>query len=634
MIASPLRYSVLCALVFAGLAALATQGSRLGLLPALLLLPFVAWPAWLGPAYAATVARIDARSSLRDGENPWWAPLLGGALLRQVAAVPVAVLAAGSLGWMLVADARLALGWVALAALLNYVLAVLLASRTAALRPYARPRPVLRLSPLATAAVLTLVWAGLGPSNGAAGATLAERIAAEPRYGGSSTLLAWGVDWTGLLNGAQAWGADWAARQGIGPLAAAWRLGGAFAQFWLLGLALSGLLLPPGALRRILRPTAADEPPPVGSRRLAVASFALSFLLLATVTGAARLEAWAAALQHPVALAQAPGVAPPPASAAPARPGRDAVPRPGAPLAGLPTPSDIRLGIEAERIGDLACPVGTIAGIERLDAATRTWLAEQREELDAAARRGFAAMRGNVAGYLDWYYSLPAEYARTGHLLLGDIEDHLSGELHLALGQGDPLAPLATAVERMAGNPERLRDWRAERARLLGGCRDLALPVDDWAVTYTAVEPGQLLLAGPSVEALDLRARLGGASAAAAAGGLAGALVASAAGKLLAKEAFGLAAEAVAKFAVGKTAGWLGGAAAGAGAGAVGGSVVPGVGTAAGAVVGGVVGAVGAWVATDYVLLELEEAISREAFEREILDAIDQAEAEFLASLQ
>jgi hypothetical protein len=41
----------------------------------------------------------------------------------------------------------------------------------------------------------------------------------------------------------------------------------------------------------------------------------------------------------------------------------------------------------------------------------------------------------------------------------------------------------------------------------------------------------------------------------------------------------------------------------------------------------------GAWIATDYALLALDEAASREGFEREILAAIDEAEAEFLASL-
>jgi hypothetical protein len=46
-----------------------------------------------------------------------------------------------------------------------------------------------------------------------------------------------------------------------------------------------------------------------------------------------------------------------------------------------------------------------------------------------------------------------------------------------------------------------------------------------------------------------------------------------------------------------------------------------------------VVGGLGIGVATDWALLRLEEAISREAFEAEILAAIDAAEAEALAGL-
>jgi phage tail tape-measure protein len=77
----------------------------------------------------------------------------------------------------------------------------------------------------------------------------------------------------------------------------------------------------------------------------------------------------------------------------------------------------------------------------------------------------------------------------------------------------------------------------------------------------------------------------------------------------------------------------MGGAAAGAGGGALAGSIVPVLGTTVGAAVGGVLGGVAAWIGTDYALLALDEAISREGFEAEILLAIDEAEAEFLSSL-
>jgi len=64
------------------------------------------------------------------------------------------------------------------------------------------------------------------------------------------------------------------------------------------------------------------------------------------------------------------------------------------------------------------------------------------------------------------------------------------------------------------------------------------------------------------------------------------------------------------------------------------GSVVPVVGTAAGAVMGGIAGGTAAWLATDYVLIKLEEYISRESFKREILYGINEQKAEVMRTLE
>lgn len=635
MIASPARYSVLSAAVLGGLGWLALQGAGLGLLPALLLGPLVAWPSWLALAYAAAVRKAQARAVLREGEAPWWGPFLGGALLRQAAAVPLALLAAWSVGWWLVAEGTGGLLWVAAAAALLYPAARLVARQTRALRPYARLRPVLVAAPPIAALALTAAWAVLVGLEAMGEGTLAESVAAQPRYEGSSALMAWAVDAMAVLNGGRAWGLAWAEGR-VGWLATLWRLGAAFAQFWLIAGAFAAFLLPAGEARRILRASDADEAPPAGAGRAALAGFLLALLGGAFVAAAAEGEAWATQGRAPRALAEAPGLPSPVggggggegprlASAADRAPGR-AAPR-------LPAPTAMRLLIEAERLGDLACPAGTIAGVTRLDERLRAVLSAQRAAVEAAARQGFGAMRANVGGYLDWYYSLPAEYARTGHLLVGDAEEYLAGQFRRHLEAGAPMAPLLEAAEGMAGNAGMIAEWRAGREALLGACAEALPPPDDGVLVTLAEAPAALLTAGPSVEALDLRGRLGGAGAAGAAGGLAGALVGKAAGKLVAKEAFGLAAGALGKLALGKAAGWAGGAAAGAGGGALAGSVVPGLGTAAGAAVGGVLGGIGAWIATDYVLLGLEEALSRESFEAEIRAAIDEAEAEFLASL-
>ena len=629
MIASPLRYSILCALVLGGLAFLAAQEARLGLVPALLLLPMVAWPAWLALAYPAAVRRIEARASLRGGERPWWGPLLGGAMWRQVAAVPVACLAAWSLCWRLLAEGWVTLAWAAAMAVLVYATAWVLTGRMAPLKAYARPRPILLAAPWIASAMLTMIWALTFGLASLGDGSLAQAVSREPRYEGASALLAWASDATGLLNGARAWTSAWVERQGAWPVAAAWQALGAFGQFWLLALVFAGLLLPPRAARRILRPSDAEEPLPVGPRRAAVAGFGGAILFLFAVSLLARLEGWATLRHSPQAFAEAPGLATPALAEHLSPLSPEADPRPSGSVSGLPTPSEIRRAVEAERLGELVYPQGTIVGLDGLDQGLRAVLTAQREGIEAAAREGFGTMRANVPAYLDWYYSLPAEYARTGHLLIGDAGSYLEEQLRGHLEIGEPLAPLRAAVEDLAGNPERLAEWRQARQALLGGCGTAFLPPDHGALVTTASAPGDILLRGPSVQALDLRTRVGGASVAGGAGGLVGMAV----GKLVAKEAFGLAGEALGKLALGKAAGWMGGAAAGAGGGALAGSVVPVLGTTVGAAVGGVLGGVVAWIGTDYALLALDEAISREGFEAEILLAIDEAEAEFLTSL-
>jgi hypothetical protein len=126
---------------------------------------------------------------------------------------------------------------------------------------------------------------------------------------------------------------------------------------------------------------------------------------------------------------------------------------------------------------------------------------------------------------------------------------------------------------------------------------------------------------------LSLRQRLGVSAAAGVAGSLAVGLAAGRlddriAGKLI----FRLASETLLKAAAGRAAGAGAGFAAGIGAGAAAGAAAgtlaaPGPGTVAGGVLG-ILGGVAAFLATDWLLLELEESVSREDFRREIMNSI------------
>jgi len=242
---------------------------------------------------------------------------------------------------------------------------------------------------------------------------------------------------------------------------------------------------------------------------------------------------------------------------------------------------------------------------------------------------GFDAARGRVPTFLDGYYSLTAEYLRTFHLVSGDADDFLRGQLTETLDMDGAFARFRVAADAL-GAPLPA-DTLGLRDRLLAECG--RLPPDRAVLRITAAAPEALLEWGPDVDAIAFEARLAASGLGGVAGGVAGTIAGKVIAKLVASEVFALAAETVAKLALGKAAGGLGGVTAGAGAGALAGSVVPGVGTTVGAVVGGVLGGLAVAVATDYALLEIEEAVSREAFGAEILASLDAAEAELLASL-
>ena len=104
------------------------------------------------------------------------------------------------------------------------------------------------------------------------------------------------------------------------------------------------------------------------------------------------------------------------------------------------------------------------------------------------------------------------------------------------------------------------------------------------------------------------------------------------ASRIAAKPVFKAAVNVVIKKII-RSTGLGSGIAGGAAVGGSVGSAVPGLGTAAGTVVGGIAGGVAAWLATDYVLIKLEEYISRESFNKEIINGIHEQKTEVMRAL-
>jgi hypothetical protein len=627
VIASPARLAVVSLVILGLLALAAVTGPAMPLAETGAVVLVVAVPVWLVLASLSAVRMAHQGAML---ERPVWWLWLGHPLRCLVATGP-ALMAGAGVAAALIGQGFAALGWIAATGAVVLLIAVSpVVGRVAArYRAFARVKPVVLLSVFGAAGVMA-VAAALATVPG--GGTLAEVVAGEPRYTGSSMVVAQVMDTVALWTGVQAWGVGWAEGQAVpGWVIAAWRAVTAFGYFAGVGFAMAAGLLPRAALRRILVPTDAATPARVGAGRVALLAAVGVVLTAGYFQALAGLEAGAGRYLGPVQTEAASlPVTDVTEGELPVLSGEDL---PGRVVTEALSPATIRQMVEAEAIGSLQCPPGTIAAVEALDAEFAAILSSQRETLRAAVRAGFDRVRANVPGFLDWYYSLGAEYLRTAYLLVGSGVSYLDQELQAQLAVGDPLAGLEGAIAGVSGNSVLAEVHEARRAAVLAGCA-AAVPRDDVGIIEIGQRPATLLTSDLSATAIGFEMRLASAGlGGVTAGTLVGVVMAKVGAKMLAKGVFTAAAEALAKIAGSKAISLGSGMLIGAGTGAAGGSVVPGAGTTAGAIVGGIAGGVAVMLGVDFTILKLDEAVSRDAFEAEIMAAIDASEADMLEAL-
>lgn len=381
---------------------------------------------------------------------------------------------------------------------------------------------------------------------------------------------------------------------GLAAFLEAWML------FYLLGVALGALLLDRNEWHRSFAALSdADLVAAPGAGRLALLGAVSSFLIVFVIVPLAAYTEWWARSHRPVL-----------------------------------QEVDRAVTLQLERIGEAWYQPGTWARIQALRSDMLETLSLDRQALQDEVNRAFDTMEQNVDGFLDWYYSLGAEYLRIGHLLVGDLDQLLAERLREHLLRGDAFARVEGMLQQTLAAEE------AQQVRYLdAAARVMAAARVD--VGAEPVQPLQELSLGtvltPPVheELLTLQNRLlAGTGGGAVAGVMTTAITAKLLSKMLAKGSVKLASKALAKLVAGKVGGAGLGAGAGAAAGAAAGSVVPGIGTAVGALIGGVAGGILAGVGIDKALIEFEEAVSRESFRAELLDAVDEARREFLVGLQ
>ena len=239
-------------------------------------------------------------------------------------------------------------------------------------------------------------------------------------------------------------------------------------------------------------------------------------------------------------------------------------------------------------------------------------IAKAQQEVLLSHARMCGAMEANVDRFLDWYYSLGAEYMRIANTLVRNGERYLQEKLEENLYYGIDTAAFKSLLNNL-GQLEDEYDYLVAEA----GQKFRLTEAPGAGVTVVALDSSFLDLLDRNAT-IDFKSRMGVSSTL----GLAAGAVAA---KALSKPAMKVAATTIAKLVAGKLATGAaagGSVAAGVYLGGAIGSVVPGVGTAVGAGVGGAITGIGAWIAGDAIMVSLEEYVSRDDMRREILEAI------------
>jgi hypothetical protein len=282
-----------------------------------------------------------------------------------------------------------------------------------------------------------------------------------------------------------------------------------------------------------------------------------------------------------------------------------------------------------EQIGDLYVKQGTIEKIEAEKIKVLLKFQSSNEQLIKSVDAGFNLMTQNVDLFLNWYYSLPAEYGRLIKLMSGNLEDYLAERLKEFLSKGDPFGEVESEIKRvMEEHKEILERFKRTVDKIIQENR--VTNIDPGVEVARKTTLTEALSPPIHNDKIDFSQRIGSATVLGSVTALVSAKVLS---KAIGKATIKNAAQIVAKVVGGKAVGSAGGYLTGMAGGAAIGSIFPGIGTAIGAVAGGIIGGVATGIAIDKVVLLLEEAFSREDFRKELISSIEAARTEFKANV-
>ncbi len=301
--------------------------------------------------------------------------------------------------------------------------------------------------------------------------------------------------------------------------------------------------------------------------------------------------------------------------------------------------------IVVEKIGSQFYRVGTI---KEVNEARRSFLSSRLKDLDVLTReinRAFDLMEDNIDVFLDWYYSLPAEYVRLTKILTGSFEGYLTENFSAILNEGAPFEEFEKMFLALLESDPALR--RAYQETIEGILSGNSLTTDDpgRVVVTDEDDPDAIFSYKNVISSAHTRLRASGffASVAGTSSAAVGMKVTGAASKkaaalvgkklttgvakavaeeLAAESAFKAAAKVAAKVTA-KAATAKAASGVGAVVGGIVGSIVPIAGTTAGAVAGGVIVGLAFGVGVDALLLELDESMNRSEFRADLVEELN-----------
>ena len=253
----------------------------------------------------------------------------------------------------------------------------------------------------------------------------------------------------------------------------------------------------------------------------------------------------------------------------------------------------------------------------KLDAAALAQ--EAQETLVPLINASYDARIANVDAYLDWYYSLPADYERLLSLITGSVEEFVQDQFVAQIEAGVDDTAFEVQLRAYWDRAEALKDGLMEQ---IAACEIAGIP--EWLpVVKDEVTIDALL------ESLEPSERFASAGerllTSAGAGAAVGVGTGIAAKKLVSKAA----EKPFFKMIVSEITKRLGSRAVGSAVGGAVGTLGGPAGVAVGVLAGGAAG-----VGVDYGLLKLDEFWNRETYRDEVVQTIEDARAEMLAVVQ